>query len=337
MDKKLAVIGAGSWGTALSQVMAGNDYSVSLWARRKELCDEINERHTNGRFIPGIALSAAIRSYNDFHGVLSGQRIVFLVVPSPFMRDTLKSAAPYLEPGAVIVSAIKGIETSTLLRPTEIIRDVLGAEAACAVLSGPSFAREVVSGMPTAVTIAADDIRAARELQFLLNARSLRLYASDDVAGVELGGSLKNVVAIAAGICDGAGIGKSARASIITRGLAEIIRLGMRMGAKRETFSGLSGLGDLVLTATDDQSRNRTVGFRIGRGEDIRQILGGMVMVAEGVQTSLSVKLLADKLDVEMPVSAEIYEIIHRGKDARESIQSLLSRPLKDEHYESYE
>ena len=335
MDKKLAVIGAGSWGTALSQVMANNGYSVSLWARRRELCDEINARHTNSRFIPGMALSGGIRSYNDFGDALSDQKVVFLVVPSQFMRGTLKSAAPYIKGDAVVISAVKGIETSTLMRPSEIVRDVLGAGAACAVLSGPSFAREVVGGMPTAVTIAADDIQTARELQYLLNTKFLRLYASDDMAGVELGGSLKNVIAIAAGLCDGANIGKSARASIITRGLAEIIRLGTRMGAKKETFSGLSGLGDLVLTATDEQSRNRTVGFRIGRGEKVKDILDGMIMVAEGVQTSLSVKLLADKLGVDMPVSVEIYEIVHRDKDAMESIRSLLGRPLKDEHYGS--
>lgn len=333
MDKKLAVIGAGSWGTALSQVMANNGYNVFLWARRQQLCDEINTQHTNGRFLPGITLSENIKSLNNFKDTLAEQKVVFLVVPSQFMRSVLISAAPYIEHGAVIVSAIKGIETSTLMKPTEIIKDVLGTDAVCAALSGPSFAKEVVAGMPAAVTIAADDIRLARELQYILNAKSLRLYAADDMTGVELGGSLKNVIAIAAGICDGAGIGKSARASLITRGLAEITRLGVKMGAKKETFSGLSGLGDLVLTSTDEQSRNRTVGFRIGKGEHIKDILNSMIMIAEGVQTSLSVKLLADKSGIDMPVSAEIYEIIHKGKDARESIKSLLNRTLKDEHY----
>lgn len=333
MDRKLAVIGAGSWGTAISQVMAINGYSVFLWARRTQLCDEINTQHTNSRFIPGITLSDGIKASNSFKDVLTGQKVIFLVVPSQFMRDVLISAAPYMEDGAVIISAIKGIETSTLMKPSEIIKDVLGSDAVCAVLSGPSFAKEVIAGMPTAVTIAADNIQLARELQYLLKTKSLRLYAADDMTGVELGGSLKNVIAIAAGICDGANIGKSARASIITRGLAEIIRLGVKMGAKKETFSGLSGLGDLVLTATDEQSRNRTVGFRIGRGEHIKDILGSMIMVAEGVQTSLSVRLLAEKFDMDMPVSAEIYEIIHRNKESKESIKSLLGRTLKDEHY----
>ncbi len=333
MEKKIAVIGAGSWGTALSQVLAINDYTVSLWTREKDLCDTISIKHINTHFMPGIALSESIRASLDIREVIHGQKLVLLVVPSQYMRGVLKLAVPSLEKDAIVVSAVKGIETSTLMRPTEMIRDVLGKHVTCAALSGPSFAKEVIAGMPTAVTIAADNIETARELQHALTTKTLRLYAADDMTGVELGGSLKNVISIAAGICDGANIGKSARAAIITRGLAEIIRLGMKMGAKRETFSGLSGLGDLVLTATDEQSRNRTVGFRIGKGEQIKDILDSMTMVAEGVQTSVSVKMISEKLNIDMPVSSEIYEILHRGKDARESIKALLGRTLKDEHY----
>ncbi len=333
MEKKIAVIGAGSWGTALSQALAGEEYAVSLWTRETELCDAINTRHINTHFMPGIVLSGKIRASTDIQEVIRKQRLVLLVVPSQYMRGVLKMAGPTLEKDAILVSAAKGIETTTLMRPTEIIHNVLGSHIICAALSGPSFAKEVIAGMPTAVTIASDDIGNARELQHTLSTKTLRLYAADDVTGVELGGSLKNVIAIAAGICDGANIGKSARAALITRGLAEIIRLGMKMGAKRETFSGLSGLGDLVLTATDEQSRNRTVGFRVGKGESIKDILGSMTMVAEGVQTSVSVKKIAEKLNIDMPVSAEIYEILHRGKNAQESIKSLLGRTLKDEHY----
>ena len=333
MDKRISIIGAGSWGTALSQVMSLNGYDVTLWAKEQEICDEINTKHTNRRYIPGVALSDKIKVTGTIEDAVAEQKLILLVVPSQYMRGALKPAAASIEKDAVIVSAIKGIETSTLMRPSQIIKDILGANTVCAVLSGPSFAKEVVSGMPTAVTIAADTIQTARELQQILNTKNLRLYAADDMIGVELGGSLKNVIAIAAGICDGANIGKSARAAIITRGLAEITRLGVKMGAKQETFSGLSGLGDLVLTATDEQSRNRTVGFKIGRGEHIKDILDTMVMVAEGVQTSISVNLLSEKLGIDMPVSAEIYKILHKGKDAKESIKSLLSRTLKDEHY----
>jgi glycerol-3-phosphate dehydrogenase (NAD(P)+) len=333
VEKKIAVIGAGSWGTALSQILAVNDYTVSLWVREKELCNDINTKHINTYFMPGIVLSEKIRAFINIEEAIQKQKLLIIVVPSQYLRNIIKHAGSYREKDAIVVSAIKGIETSTLMRPTEVIRDVLGKDVICAALSGPSFAKEVIAGMPTAVTIASDNIQTARELQHALNTKTLRLYAADDMTGVELGGSLKNVIAIAAGICDGANIGKSARAAIITRGLAEIIRLGIKMGAKKETFSGLSGLGDLVLTATDEQSRNRTVGFKIGRGERIKDILDSMIMVAEGVQTSVSVKMIAEKLNIDMPVSTEIYEILHRGKDAKESIKSLLGRSLKDEHY----
>lgn len=333
MAKRIAVIGAGSWGTALSQVLATSGYEVSLWAREEEICKSINTKHENILFMPGVLLSDKIKASTDIRQVLTGQRLILAVVPSQYLRATLTQATSYIENDAVIISAVKGIETSTLMRPTEIIKDVLGNSRTYAVISGPSFAKEVILGMPTAITIASERIQTARELQHTLNSQTLRLYAADDVIGVELGGSLKNVIAIAAGICDGAGIGKSARAALITRGLAEIIRLGVKMGAKVETFSGLSGIGDLVLTATDEQSRNRTVGFRIGKGENIKDIIRSMVMVAEGVETSVSVKRLSEKLNIEMPVCKEVYEILHKGKNARESIRSLLSRSLKDEHY----
>ena len=333
MAKRIAVIGAGSWGTALSQVLATSGYEVSLWAREDEICKSINTKHENILFMPGVLLSDKIKASTDIRQVLTGQRLILAVVPSQYLRATLTQATSYIENDAVIISAVKGIETSTLMRPTEIIKDVLGNSRTYAVISGPSFAKEVILGMPTAITIASERIQTARELQHTLNSQTLRLYAADDVIGVELGGSLKNVIAIAAGICDGAGIGKSARAALITRGLAEIIRLGVKMGAKVETFSGLSGIGDLVLTATDEQSRNRTVGFRIGKGENIKDIIRSMVMVAEGVETSVSVKRLSEKLNIEMPVCKEVYEILHKGKNARESIRSLLSRSLKDEHY----
>lgn len=333
MNKSIAIIGAGSWGTALSQVLANNGYTVRLWAREKDVCEEINLKHKNSIFIPGVRLSEQIKSFTDIADALNDQRLILFVVPSQHIRTILMQASSYIGKDAIIVSAVKGIETTSLMRPTEIIKDVLGNAVTCAVLSGPSFAKEVAIGMPTAVTIACDDIQVARELQHALTCKTLRLYAADDTIGVELAGSLKNVIAIAAGICDGANIGKSARAALITRGLAEIMRLGVKMGAKIETFSGLAGIGDLVLTATDEQSRNRTVGFRIGKGEHIRDILNSMVMIAEGVQTSISVKKLSEKLNIEMPVSEEVYEILHKGKDARESIRSLLNRPLKDEHY----
>ncbi|MGB9736135.1 MAG: NAD(P)H-dependent glycerol-3-phosphate dehydrogenase [bacterium] len=333
MVKKIAIIGAGSWGTALSQVFATNEYLVSLWAREKDVCDEINLRHRNSLFMPGVELSERIRASCDIKEVLKGQKLILLVVPSQYVRNILMQASSYIEKGTIIVSAVKGIETASLMRPTEIIKDVLGDAVTVAVLSGPSFAKEVIMGMPTAVTIACENIQTARELQHALACNTLRLYAADDMIGTELGGSLKNVIAIAAGICDGANIGRSARAALITRGLAEIMRLGVKMGAKKETFSGLAGMGDLILTATDEQSRNRTVGFRIGKGENIKDILNSMIMVAEGVQTSIAVKRLSERLNVEMPVSEEVYEILHIGKDARASIKSLLSRPLKDEHY----
>lgn len=327
-------MGAGSWGTAISELLAKSGYDVNLWARREEQCMEINSERTNGRYLPGVRISRKIKALSSIEDVVSTKKIIFVVVPSQHMRDVLKRALPYIEKDTIIISAVKGIENSTLMRPTQIIQNVLGRHVTVAVLSGPSFAKEVVLGLPTAVTISARDISIARQLQHLINVDTFRLYASDDVIGVELGGCLKNVIALSAGVCDGVGLGKNARAAIITRGLAEMIRLGVRAGAKKETFSGLSGIGDLVLTSTDDQSRNRTVGLRIGRGEKIDDIVRGMTMVAEGVKTSISVRALAKRYNVDMPVSEEIYRILNQGKEPKASIKSLLGRTLKDEHYE---
>jgi glycerol-3-phosphate dehydrogenase (NAD(P)+) len=326
----IAVIGAGSWGTTLAHLLAEKGYDVSLWAFEEGLVEEIKRTHVNGTYLPGIPLSHNIEVTGSIKEAVKKARYIVNVVPTQFTRSIFQNASSIVPDGATIVNASKGIEHGTLLTVSSILGDLTGLQVA--VLSGPSFAAEVIKKLPTAVTVAAHDRDTALLLQDVFNTDYLRIYTNTDVIGVEIGGALKNVMAIASGICDGLGLGASTRAALITRGLAEMTRLGVIMGAREKTFGGLSGLGDLVLTCTSTLSRNYTVGFRLGRGEALEDILAGMRMVAEGVATSVSAHQLAMKFDVEMPIVDQIYQVIQGDKKAGDAVRELMTRSLKAEY-----
>ncbi len=325
-----AVIGAGSWGTALAQLLADKGLTVRLWVREPDVMEQIL-RGENQTFLPGVRLSPRIKPSHEFAQVLEGATVWVMAVPSHVFRETLKRAAAHLSPTTMLVSATKGLEIDTQLTMGGVVREELGAQVAYAVLSGPSFAREVAARQPTAVTVAARQPEVARFLQRLFSAPYFRVYTSYDVTGVELGGALKNIFAIGTGMLAGLGLGDNPRAALITRGLAEITRLGVRLGANPMTLVGLGGLGDLVLTCTGHQSRNFQVGYRLGRGENLEEILGSMQMVAEGVKTSQAVYLLAQRLGVEMPIVEAVYRILYTGLSLKEAIRKLMARELKDE------
>lgn len=325
----IAVIGAGSWGTSLACLLAEKKYDVSLWALEKELVDEINDKGTNSFYLPGHTLPSELKATNSLEDVLKKARYVLNVVPTQFTRSVFKEAVKYLSADAVIVTASKGIEQGTLLTVSSILKEV--ADRTTAVLSGPSFAKEVIQKYPTAVTLATDKNFDSLLLQEIFNTAYFRVYTHTDIIGVELGGALKNVIAIASGICDGLGLGHSARAALITRGLAEIMRLGSVMGADPMTFSGLSGLGDLVLTCTGPLSRNYSVGVNLGKGMKLDDIIASTKSIAEGVATSLSAFELAQKHKVEMPIVEQVYNVLYKDKDPKVAVMKLMNRALKSE------
>jgi glycerol-3-phosphate dehydrogenase (NAD(P)+) len=330
--ESVAVVGAGSWGTAFAAMLAGRHESVTLWAHETEVFADLRDRRENRAFLPGIALPEGVRPTSDLAEAVSGKTAVIFAVPSHHLRGVAARAAAHLFPGACLVSLAKGVENGTLKRMTEVLAEVSPSLAPrIAALSGPTFAREVAEGKPTGATVAARDLSVARRLQHALSGSRFRLYADDDVTGIEIGGALKNVMAIAAGMADGLGFGHNARALLISRGLAEISRLGVRLGANSHTFAGLAGMGDLVLTCTGDLSRNRTVGVRVGRGERIGDVLSGMTMVAEGVRTAVSAVELSRRTGVPMPITEQVHAILHEGKDVREAVSELFSRTLKRE------
>jgi glycerol-3-phosphate dehydrogenase (NAD(P)+) len=330
--ESVAVVGAGSWGTAFAAMLSGRHRTVTLWAHETEVCADLRDRRENRAFLPGIVLPEGVRPTNDLAEAVSGKTVVVFAVPSQYLRVVTARTAAHLSPEACLVSLAKGMENGTRKRMTEVLSEASPAHAPrVAALSGPTFAREVAEGMPTGATVAARDITVARRLQRALSGSRFRLYADDDVTGVEIGGALKNVMAIAAGMADGLGFGHNARALLISRGLAEISRLGVRLGAQPQTFAGLAGIGDLVLTCTGDLSRNRTVGTRVGRGERIGDVLSGMTMVAEGVRTAVSAVELSRRTGVPMPISEQVHGILHEGKDVREAVSELFSRTLKRE------
>jgi glycerol-3-phosphate dehydrogenase (NAD(P)+) len=330
--ESVAVVGAGSWGTAFAAMLAGRHETVTLWAHEAEVCAGLRDRRENRAFLPGITLSAAIRPTCDLAEAVSGKTAVIFAVPSHHLRQVAVRAAAHLSADACLVSLAKGVENGTLMRMTEVLAEASPGHAPrVAALSGPTFAREVAEGKPTGATVAARDLSVARRLQHALSGSRFRLYADDDVTGIEIGGALKNVMAIAAGMADGLGFGHNARALLISRGLAEISRLGVRMGAHPQTFSGLAGMGDLVLTCTGDLSRNRTVGVRVGRGERVADVLAGMTMVAEGVRTAVSAVELSRRTGVPMPITEQVHGILHGGKDVREAVNELFARALKRE------
>jgi glycerol-3-phosphate dehydrogenase (NAD(P)+) len=326
----IAVIGAGSWGTTLANLLAEKGYDVSLWAHEKELVDEIKRTGINDIYMPGIPLASNIEATSSIEEAVQHARYILNVVPTQFTRAVFSEAVKFIPEDADIISASKGVEHGSLMTVSSILKDITGRNIA--VLSGPSFAAEVVKKMPAAVTVATDDHDTGLLLQDVFNTDYFRVYTNSDVLGVELGGALKNVMAIASGICDGLGLGASTRAALITRGLAEMIRLGGAMGARDKTFSGLSGLGDLVLTCTGTLSRNYTVGYKLGRGEKLSDILSSMKMVAEGVATSKSAYDLAKKNNVEMPIIEQIYQVINESKIPVDAVHELMTRSLKSEY-----
>ncbi len=331
--ERIAVIGGGSWGTALAGRLAANGNDTVLWAYEPELVAEINSSHTNSLYLPGINLHPTLECTGDLSDAVAGRSIVLLVTPVQVMRGVLKQLASFIAPNAIIANASKGIELETLQTVSQICGDILGDSALerYVALSGPTFAREVAQELPSLIVAASRNATASQRVQAAFSCPCLRVYTNSDVVGVELGGAVKNVIAIAAGICDGLGFGYNARAALITRGLAEMNRLGMAMGAQHATFAGLAGMGDLVLTCTGDLSRNRTVGFKLGQGMKLADILAEMRMVAEGVKSSESVYQLARRLGVEMPIVEKTYQILHEDKPARQAVIELMARDLKAE------
>ncbi|HXC50754.1 MAG TPA: NAD(P)H-dependent glycerol-3-phosphate dehydrogenase [Candidatus Limnocylindrales bacterium] len=331
MNTRVAVVGAGSWGTALASLLSGKGYDVILWSRGKEIAASINDHNENRAYLPGVALPRTLRASVDLHEALDDAELVVAVVPSHAMRDTMNRAARVMRSDALVVSASKGIEDDTLLTMHGVIADAVGDEHRVTALSGPSFAVEVAGGQPAVVVAAATSEQTAERVQHYFHAPMLRVYRSTDMVGVELGGVVKNVMAIATGVSDGLGYGLNARAATITRGLAEIMRLAISMGGRPETLSGLAGIGDLVLTCTGDLSRNRQVGLRLGRGESIDSILGGMRMVAEGVRNTKSVLDLARRQKVEMPIVECAYKVLYEGLPPSQALEELFGRSLKPE------
>ena len=334
---EIAIIGAGAWGTALSVVLGRKGtHHVRLWAYEKEVCDSIASRRVNDLFLPEYSVPEAVRCSNSHEEVLHGAEIVVSVMPSHHCRRLFTAMRAHLTEKMLFVSATKGLENDSLLRMSEVIGQVVccdgGFQPRIGALSGPSFAKEVARGDPTAITIASKDSGLAQTVQCEFSDPSFRVYTNDDVAGVELGGSLKNIIAIAAGVCDGLGLGHNSVAALITRGLAEITRLVVACGGRRETMAGLAGLGDLVLTCTGDLSRNRSVGVELGRGRKLPEIIAGMHgMVAEGVLTTNAAVGLARARGVEMPITEQMYAILHNGKAPREAIRELMTRSGKSE------
>lgn len=330
---KVAVIGAGSWGTALAKLLAEKNCSVLLWAYEPEVAEAISSRHENPLYHPGVRLPENLTATTDLPAAVAGKELVLFVVPSHVMRGVLTQAASHLSPNALVVSAAKGIENETFLTMSGVMAETLPDHIASRMVavSGPSFAREVMQGMPTAVSAASRDPEAAEAVQQALAADYFRVYTSNDVIGVELGGAVKNVIAIAAGISDGMGFGTNSRAALITRGLAEIARLGVKMGANPMTFAGLAGMGDLVLTCTGDLSRNRQVGLAIGRGRKLKEILAEMKQVAEGVKNAETVYKLSQKMGVEMPITEQVYLMLYADKSPSLALATLMGRKLKSE------
>ena len=330
---KIGVVGAGSWGTALANLLGHKGFKIDLWVFEKDVKEQIESSRENQVFLPGVSLSRNIFPSNDLAGVVSGKDLVLVVVPSHVMRETGKKIQVDISPETLVVSASKGIENKTHLTMSGVLRQILSdtPENSFAVLSGPSFAREVAEKIPTVVAAASKDQTVAKFVQNVFATPYFRVYTNNDMIGVELGGAVKNVIAIASGVVEGLGLGLNARAALITRGLTEMRRLGLKLGANPRTFAGIAGVGDLVLTCTGDVSRNYTVGKKIGEGLKLNEILSEMRMVAEGVKTAKSVYNLSRKLGVEMPICHEIYRILYEDLSPKKAVHRLMTRALKHE------
>ena len=333
MDIQIGVMGAGSWGTTLANLLAKKGFSVSLWAYEDDLVQSIETKRENPFYLPGVRLSEKIVPTGSLKEVCQNKDLLINVTPSQVVRQVLQKIHPYLSSHTKLVSASKGIENNTLLTMSEVFQEIFSVEGGkrLAVLSGPSFALEVSKETPTAVTIASKNQGLAEQLQHIFSTSYFRVYTNTDVIGVELGGALKNVIAIAAGISDGLGFGHNTRAALITRGLSEISRLALKMGANPSTLSGLTGLGDLILTCTGELSRNRSVGIKLGKGMELNHILKDMRMVAEGIKTTKSAYDLSKKKGISMPITEQVYFILYQDKNPKEAVTELMDRELKVE------
>jgi glycerol-3-phosphate dehydrogenase (NAD(P)+) len=327
---RCAVVGAGAWGTALADLLAGVGHETRLWALEPDVAASINTQHENRRFLAGLPLSDAIRATNDLCEAVQGASLVVFATPSPHLRGVARQCAPFLDGGARLVVATKGIERDSLALMTDVVDEEAPGRAVVGI-SGPSFAAEVVARQPTAIVAASTDTVAAQVVQSALSSPTFRVYTHDDVIGVELGGSLKNVMAVATGIVEGVGLGHNSRAALITRGLHEMTRLGVALGAKAATFAGLAGVGDLVLTCTGALSRNRALGIEIGKGATLAAALQGKETVAEGVVTAISARTLAARHRVDMPIVEMANRILFEGQTARDAVPELMARELRSE------
>lgn len=330
---RIAVIGGGSWGTTLANLLAKNGHETMLWVREQSLMAEMRGKRENSWYLPGITLCEDLIVHNEIERATKDASIFLFAVPTQFFRSVLGHVREHMPKRPIIIGANKGIEVASLSTISEIVaQELVAFKPVFAMLSGPSFAKEVVQEQPTTLALACTDKKTCKELQAIFSNDYFRVYTSSDVRGVELGGAVKNIIAIAAGIADGQGFGSNARAGLITRGLAEMSRLGKAMGANPQTFMGLAGLGDLVLTCTGELSRNRQVGLRLGKGQKLVDILADMKMVAEGVKTTEAVHALGQKLDVELPITEQTYQVLYQEKDPHEAVRDLMARALKDEY-----
>lgn len=330
---KVAVIGGGSWGSAFALHLGRKGIETRLWIRENDICEAARQHRENATFLPGAIFPPKVTFHNEIANAVESTEIIFVAVPSQFCRSVYTMLQPHLKSGHIVVSMTKGIEEGSLKRMSEVMTELFYplSNPKIATLSGPSFAREVAHTHPTAVVVASEHLDTARTIQVAISGPYFRAYTSDDVLGVELAGSMKNVIALAAGISDGLQFGDNSRAALITRGLAEITRLGLKLGAKQETFAGLAGVGDLVLTCTGQLSRNHYVGCEIGRGKKLDTIISQMKMIAEGIKTALTGRQLAIRANVEMPIFEQTYLVLYKDKEPRKALQDLMARKLKTE------
>jgi len=331
--RKISIIGDGGWGTALSVALSGKGLNVTLWGFFKDYIGTVAKTRENVKFLKGVKIPQSVNITASLDDAINKSDAVILAVPSKYFRSVLGEVKKTADGNRIYISATKGIEGETLMRMSEVISDVFGGNTKIAVISGPSIAIEVAKGLPTTLVAACEDISLAEQAQDILMCAALRVYTTTDVTGVELGGSLKNIIAIAAGMSDSLGFGTNTKAGILTRGLAEITRLGVAMGAKPETFAGLSGIGDLVTTCISPYSRNRWFGEMLGRGKKVKDIISQTEMVVEGVTTTKSAYELSKKYNVDMPITREVYEIIYNGKSPKEVVRDLMMRSAKPEVY----
>ncbi|HKZ51953.1 MAG TPA: NAD(P)H-dependent glycerol-3-phosphate dehydrogenase [Candidatus Acidoferrales bacterium] len=333
--RTIAIIGGGSWGTALALALSRSRvaHRLRLWVREEDLAARMQKTRENDLFLPGFRVPEEVTVTAKLEEAADAADLLLSVVPTQFLRAVWQQLGVGLSPSTLIVSATKGLEKDSLARPSEVIHEVLGPNSASrlAALSGPSFAREVAAGLPTAAVIASANAELARDLQAELASPALRLYTNSDTIGVEIGGAVKNIIAIAAGVCDGLQLGTNARAALMTRGLAEITRLAVACGGRAETLAGLAGLGDLVLTCTGALSRNRTVGLELAKGRRLKEIVGSMRMVAEGVETTQVTRALGQKLGVELPITEQMYRLLFEGQEPGAAVRELMERALREE------